>query len=112
MIIMRDCRAVYRNFAQGGQIWGMDKRGGGGGAGAEAYVGCYTLHLLGRARMTQGGSNAPPPPPPLNTALGREAYSLLLLGNCCSQKLSDRKYGDNIPTANDEPSHFTSFAIC
>ena len=36
-------RAVYRNFSKGGQIWGTDKRGG----GAEAYVGCYTLHLLG-----------------------------------------------------------------
>ena len=23
-------RAVYRNFAKGGQIWSMDKRGGGG----------------------------------------------------------------------------------
>ena len=23
-------RAVYRNFAEGGRIWGMDKIGGGG----------------------------------------------------------------------------------
>ncbi len=23
-----DCRAVYRNFAKGGRIWGMEKRGG------------------------------------------------------------------------------------
>ena len=56
-------RAVCRIFSKGGQIWGTDKRGG-----AEAYVGCYTLHLLGGARMTQGGANAPPRPP-LNTAL-------------------------------------------
>ena len=48
-------------FPRGGQIWGTDKRGGGGGA--EAYARCYTLHLLGGggARMTQGGVNAPPP---------------------------------------------------
>ena len=60
-----ESRAVYRNFAKGGggQIWGMDKRGG-----KEAYVGCYALHLLGGARMTQGGQ-MPLPAPPLNTAL-------------------------------------------
>ena len=47
MCHINQCRAVYRNFAKGG--------GGGGkfgvrtkeGGGAEAYVGCYTLHLLG-----------------------------------------------------------------
>ena len=51
-------RAVCRNFSKGGQIWGTNKRGG-----AEAYVRCYTLHLLGGTRMTQGGANAPPAPP-------------------------------------------------
>ena len=38
---------------------------GGGGANL-GYGAC--LHLLGGARMTQGGANAPPRPP-LNTAL-------------------------------------------
>ena len=33
--------------------------------GAEAYVRCYTLHLLGGG-MTQGGTN----PPPLNYSPG------------------------------------------
>ena len=46
-------RAAYRNFAKGG---------GGGGKfgertreGAEAYVRCYTLHLLGGENDTRGG---------------------------------------------------------
>ena len=51
------CRAVYRNFAKGGRIWGMDKRGGARRAEAQWYhVRCYTLG---------GGENdtfAPPPP--------------------------------------------------
>ena len=29
-------RAVYRNFAKGGRIWGMEKRGGRKKRGAEA----------------------------------------------------------------------------
>ena len=54
-----------QKFFQGGANLGYGQKGGGGG-GAEAYVRCYTLHLLGEARMTQGVANAPPP---LNTAL-------------------------------------------
>ena len=59
-----------QKFFQGGAKFGVRTKEGGGGA--EAYVECYTLHLLGGggARMTQEGENAPPPPPPLplNTA--------------------------------------------
>ena len=37
-----------QKFFQGGANLGYgQKRGGGGGGGAEAYVGCYMLHLLG-----------------------------------------------------------------
>ena len=58
-------RAVYRNFSKAGQIWGTNKRGG-----AEAYVRCYTLYLLGGGENdTRGGKCPSPPPPPLNTAL-------------------------------------------
>ena len=46
----------------GGKFGVWTKEGG----WAEAYVRCYTLHLLGGGRMTQGGGNVPPP---LNTAL-------------------------------------------
>ena len=35
-------RAVYRNFAKGGKFGERTKEGG-----VEAYVRCYTLHLLG-----------------------------------------------------------------
>ena len=62
------CRAVCRNFSKGGQFGVQTKEGGGG---AEAFVRCYTLHLLGGGvRMTQGGGGGKcPPRPPLNTAL-------------------------------------------
>ena len=56
-----------QKFFQGGKIWGTDK-GEGGGGGGEAYVECYTLHLLGGGENdTRGGKY--PSPPPLNTAL-------------------------------------------
>ena len=52
-----------QKFFQGkgawGQIWGTDKRGGGG---AEAYVRCYTLHLLGGGGGGGGGPMALPAP--------------------------------------------------
>ena len=43
-------------FQGGGANLGYGQKRG----GVEAYVRCYTLHLLGGARMTQGGGNAPP----------------------------------------------------
>ena len=41
-------RAVYRNFAKGGRIWDMEKRGGRKLTIVlcEAQGGCYTLHLI------------------------------------------------------------------
>ena len=58
-------RAVYRNFAKGGRIWGIDKRGGACRVEAQWYhVRCYTLG--GGKNDTRGGEC---PPPPLNTAL-------------------------------------------
>ena len=38
---------LYAEIFPRGQIWGTDKEEG----GAEAYVGCYTLHLLGGAAL-------------------------------------------------------------
>ena len=55
---------MQKFFQGGGQIWGMDKRGG-----AEAYVGCYTLHLLGGGENDTRGGKCPSPPRHLNTAL-------------------------------------------
>ena len=54
-------QGCMQKFFQGGANLGYGQRGGGGGA--EAYVGCYTLHLLGGERMTQGGGKCPSPPP-------------------------------------------------
>ena len=51
-------------FPGGGQIWGTGKRGG-----AEAYMRCYTLHLLGVENDTGGGGGGGGNAPPLNTAL-------------------------------------------
>ena len=68
---------MQKFFQGGGGKFGVRTKEG----GAEAYVRCYTLHLLGGARMTQGGGKCPSPPPlkyspanapprpPLNTAL-------------------------------------------
>ena len=56
-------RAVYRNFAEGGPIWGMDKRGG-GAPGGSSMVSCEVLHSRGGENDTRGGEC-----PPLNTAL-------------------------------------------
>ena len=39
-------RAVYRNFAKGGPIWGMDKRGGSAGR-KPVVVSCEVLHSRG-----------------------------------------------------------------
>ena len=47
---------------EGGEIWGMDKRGG-GAPGGSSVVSCEVLHSRGEgARMTQGGGKCPPPP--------------------------------------------------
>ena len=47
-----------------GAIWGLDKRGG------EAYVRCYTLHLLGGEYDHKGGGGGQMLlPAPLHTAL-------------------------------------------
>ena len=46
-------------FFQGGANLGYGQKGGGGGGGQEAYVRCYTLHLLGGENDTRG-ANAPP----------------------------------------------------
>ena len=52
-----------QKFFQVGANLGYDKRGG----REEAYVGCYTLHLLGGGggggELHKGGANAPPRPP-------------------------------------------------
>ena len=39
----------------GGGKFGVWTKEGGGGGGAEAYVGCYTLHLLGGENDTREG---------------------------------------------------------
>ena len=63
MIDSSHLQGCMQKFFQGGANLGYGQK-----RGAEAYVRWYTLHLLGGARMTQGGANAPPHPP-LNAAL-------------------------------------------
>ena len=54
-------RAVYRNFAEGGRIWGMDKRGG-AQPGGSSIVSCEVLHSRGGENDTRGGECPSPPP--------------------------------------------------
>ena len=56
------CRAVYRNFANGGQIWGTYKRGGAGEAYYYIYEVLHPILARGGENDTRGG-NAPPPSP-------------------------------------------------
>ena len=50
-----------QKFFQGGANLGYGQKRGGG---AEAYVECYTLHLLGGENDTRGDKCPSPPPPP------------------------------------------------